>query len=104
MIKKKANSFGTFLETVQRQKTGAAAPTEGPAPEGRLLQALSVGPMPVTTLLKATGYPLSELLGMLDRLQNYGLVTAATGPADERLFSLSAEGRKAAELSGAVAR
>jgi len=104
MMKKSANSFGTFLETVQRQKAGATTPTESSAPEGRLLRALSVGPMPITTLLKATGYPLSELLSQLDRLQGYGLVISAVGPADEKQFSLSAEGRKAVELSGTAAR
>ncbi len=87
---RKADSFGTFLATVQSSETTALNP------QVKLLQALSAaGPTSIPKLAAASGLELTKFLETLRTLQELRLVAVADGD----LVTLTQAGEEIAKKS-----
>lgn len=77
------NSFGTFLDTVQR---GAHLERGGEDIQSVLLRFVAErGPARIADLVAATGFRLSEVLESLRILREFGLVALVGQLGDERV-------------------
>jgi hypothetical protein len=101
----KTNSFGTFLETIEKrsppaeQPVAAAPPGEPPPASGitdvarRVLQILAKGPASSTELREQAGIDPTDAL---DDLTTNGFVARASGRGVR--FELTEQGRRVVEL------
>jgi DNA-binding MarR family transcriptional regulator len=104
----KTNSFGTFLETIEKRSAPADEPAAAPAgepPAGsgmtdvarRVLHVLAKGPASVTELREQAGLDPSDTV--LSDLTLNGFVEKATGRPVR--YMLTAQGRAVVELLSA---
>jgi hypothetical protein len=77
------NSFGTFLETVQREGRANQEQVDVPA---RLLRIVAEqGPRSIAEIVAMTGLSLVATLQGLDVLKNFGLVSMVGEPGDQKI-------------------
>ncbi|HEY7059919.1 MAG TPA: helix-turn-helix domain-containing protein [Chloroflexota bacterium] len=94
-VKPNADSFGTFLDTLQRS-------SPPPTPSGASLRVLrtlaGVGPRTVPDLAAASGIGFTDLAATLTTLQEAGLVTMQGQPGHEQV-EITAHGSEIAALN-----
>jgi hypothetical protein len=91
-----ADSFGTFLETMQRGRKGRQQ-TGTPI---RILQALAAAPakrLSTAELLKQSSAPITEFANALTALQEPGFIKVETS-AGEETAQITPAGERVAEL------
>lgn len=90
------NSFGTFLETVQR---GAPSDQNEQDLESRVLAILAdQGRKSIADLVSATQVKLSTVLQVLRVLRDFGLVTLVGEPGDEMVEATRSGTRTASAI------
>jgi hypothetical protein len=111
----KTNSFGTFLETIEKRAEPVAAPAAAPPPPApapapapapgsgmtevsrRVLQLLATGPATVAELREQAGLGTDD--SVLDDLSASGFVARAPGRAVR--YALTAQGQAVVQLLSA---
>jgi len=90
------NSFGTFLETVQRESRTNQGQPDVPALLLRIVA--EHGAMPIAELVGSTGLGLVAILQALDVLKSFGLVSLVGEAGDQKIEATRSGARTAVAI------
>lgn len=94
-MKPSVNSFGTFLETVQKRRASALG---GGAAATRLIRMVAEGDDTVPALMARSGMDVQAFMSAFSDLTGMGLIELGGPPGQERA-TLTAAGKEVAALT-----
>ena len=97
-VKSKADSFGTFLESLQRSESAQQAPVPASSAPRILATLADSDPRPMSDLLPLCGLPFTEFADVVKTMQQAELVAVPGAPGQEQI-EITPQGRQVARLA-----